>query len=71
MPALPPAPAAPPLPPQPNIPPIPAAADAACASKQPGTQLAWTLNDHERMSGVCVRRHGRMAFEMRSYDRDR
>jgi hypothetical protein len=70
-PPVPPAPGVPPLPPQPKIPPVPAAADAACAAKQPGTRLAWTLRDGESMTGVCVRRGGRMAFQMRRYDLDR
>lgn len=50
---------------------MPAAADAACAAKQPGSQLTWTPREGETMRGVCVQRQGRMAFEMRRYDRDR
>jgi len=59
------------LPPQPKIPAVPAEANAACASKQPGTRLAWTLREGESMEGVCIRRNGKMAFQMRRYDRDR
>lgn len=72
-PPAPPAPAMPPLPPvppAPRIPAVPVAAQAACASKPPGSALTWTLRAGETMSGVCERHDGRMRFALRSYDRD-
>lgn len=61
---------APPAPPAVHIPAVQAAAQAACASKAPGSTLTWELRKGETMSGVCERRHGKMRFALRSYDRD-
>ena len=76
MPPVPPAPPAPPTPPAPPAPPalpvipdVPAAVHAACASKPPGTPLTWNLREGETMSGVCIRKDGRMLFSLRDYDR--
>jgi hypothetical protein len=61
----------PPAPPPalPAIPDVPAAAHAACASKSPGSTLAWTLRQGETMTGVCVKDDGRMVFSLRDYER--
>jgi hypothetical protein len=82
VPPVPPAPAAPPLPavpplppdppappPEPQVPDVPAAAHAACASKSPGSTLAWTLQKGETMTGVCIRDEGKMVFSLREYER--
>jgi hypothetical protein len=78
MPPPPPAPPAPPVPPTPPAPPapppppaipeVPAAAHAACASKASGSALSWKLGEGETMSGVCVKRGGKMVFDLRSYE---
>jgi len=70
VPPMPPMPPVPPAPPAlPVIPDVPAAVHAACASKPPGTPLTWNLRDGETMSGVCIRKDGRMLFSLRDYDR--
>jgi hypothetical protein len=48
---------------------VPAAAHAACASRNPGASLTWTLGPGETMTGVCVKDGGKMVFSLREYER--
>ena len=70
-PPAPPAPPVPPVPPAPppvpELPPVPKEAHAACATKAPGTTMAWVIKNGETMSGVCERQDGKMVFTVRSY----
>ena len=67
-PPAPPSPASIPAPPPPpKVPAVPDSAHADCASKKPGTHMMFTLRPGESMSGVCVKRDGKMRFSLREY----
>lgn len=70
VPGVGPLPAIPAPPPPPKLPPVPAEAHAACATKQPGSQMTWVIREGETMTGVCQRENGKMVFSLRSYHLD-
>ncbi|MES3022270.1 MAG: hypothetical protein V4857_11885 [Pseudomonadota bacterium] len=66
--AMHPAPPPPPMPPAPPpMPTIPSAAHAACHAKAPGAELSFTVRPGAVMQGSCVRKNGKMRFDLHSY----
>jgi hypothetical protein len=70
MPAMPALAAIPAPPPPPKLPDVPAGAHAACAGKEIGTEVTFTIKPGEYMRGICEREDGKMVFQLRLYHLD-
>ena len=55
----------PPTPPAiPPVPEMPAQTHKACANKKEGTIITWQIDSNSEMTGVCVKKDGKMIFNL-------